>query len=169
MLPTTPCLAARDGTRRSGIVGHMRRGLVVLSRLADNVFLGMPQFGNDPDDPAAPEPLRVGDVLTWILELDFDRFVDADDADDPEAPDEPASPKPEEIVSLRVEQIRAATPRILGRNSTLPVSIAGRSLSLPYRLGRIRGRAEGLMVAVTLSSADVHRVTPNCVLLTDST
>jgi hypothetical protein len=147
----------------------MRRGLVVLSKLADNVFLGVPQADRDPDDPAAPEALRVGDVLTWLLEVDVDRLVDVDESVGSDEPDEPASPNADEIVSLRVEQIRAASPRILGRNSTLPVSMAGRNLSPPYRLGRICRRAEGLMVALTLSGVDVHRVTPNCVLLTDST
>jgi hypothetical protein len=147
----------------------MRRGLVVLSKLADNVFLGVPQSDHQPDDPEAPEPLGVGDVLTWLLKIDFDEPVDFDESADFDEPDEPASPKAEEIVSLRVMQIRAATPRILGRNSALPVSIAGQNLSLPFRLGRLGGRAEGLMVAVTLSGVDVHRVTPNCVLLTDST
>jgi hypothetical protein len=147
----------------------MRRGLVVLSKLGDNVFVGLPSSDHEPEDPTAPEPLEVGDVLTWLLEVDFDKSDDFDASADSDEPDEPASPRAEEIVSLRVEQIRGATPRILGRNTALPVSIAGKEFSLPLRLGRARGRAEGLLVAVTLSGVDVHRVTPNCVLLTDST
>jgi len=39
----------------------MRRGLVVLSKLADNVFVGLPHSDHDPDLPTAPEPLEVGD------------------------------------------------------------------------------------------------------------
>ncbi len=141
----------------------MRRGLVVLSKLADDVFVGMPHSHIDPDDPAMSEPLVVGDVLTWLLEMDFDESVDSDE------PAEPSSPKAGEIVSLRVEQIREATPKLFGRSTALPVSMAGQNLMLPLRLGGLRGRAEGLMVAVTLSGVDVYRVTANCVLLTDST
>jgi hypothetical protein len=143
--------------------GCMRRGLVVLSKLADDVLVGMPHSDNDPDEPAISAPLVVGDVLTWLLEMDSDESVDSDE------PAEPSSPKAEEIVSLRVEQIRGATPKLLHRSTALPGSIGGRSLWFPFRLGRPRGRAEGLMVAVTVSGVDVYRVAPNCVLLTDST
>jgi hypothetical protein len=101
----------------SGIVGLMRRGLIVLSKLADGVFVGMPSSDHDPDDPAASEPLVVGDVLTWLRKFDFDESADFDESTDSDVPDEPASPKAEEIVSLCVEQIRGASPRLLGRNA----------------------------------------------------
>ena len=53
---------------------------------------------------------------------------------------------------------RSAAASIIGHNTALPVSIAGRNLSLPSRLGRPRRQAQGLLVAVTLSGVDLSRV-----------
>jgi hypothetical protein len=137
--------------------GLCAEDLVVLSMLADDVFVGMPLSGSDPDDPSMPEdPLVVGDALTRLLQMGLNE------------PDAASSRHAEEVVSLRLEEIRDATPSVLGRSTAVPVSIAGHTFSLPLKLGRRSAReAAGGMVAVTLSGVDLPRVTPNCVLFTD--
>jgi hypothetical protein len=134
-----------------------------MARLADDVFVGLSTSTNDPDDQTEPEQLLVGDLLTRLLQMDFDEQDDADD------PDEELPLKAEEIVSLRVEQIRWGKPSVLRRGTVVPVSIARRNFSIPLRFGRPRERAGGVMVEVTLSGVDLHRVTPPCVVFTDAT
>ena len=128
--------------------------------LADDVFVGLPLSGRDPDDDAMPEvPLAVGDLMTRLVQMDLDESG-------------ASSPRnaEEEVVSLRVEEIRTATPKVLGRSTAVPMSMAGHKFSLPLKFGgRRESDATGGMVAVTLSGEDMHRVTPNCVLFTDET
>jgi hypothetical protein len=142
---------------------------MVMARLADDVFAGLTYSDSESDD-WKPDRLAVGDLLTWLIQIDVDGPQDGYDSDEPaDDSDEPASPKPEEIVSLRVEQIRNGRFKVLGRSTVVRVSIGGHNFSFPVAFGRASRRARGAWIAVTLSGVDVARVTPPCALLTDST